>query len=464
MTEISRHAEASLFGTDGIRDRAGEGLLTDAHVERLVSATAHVLASGTELLECPPPDARTILVARDTRQSGRALFNILAEKFGGYGYVVKDLGVLPTPAVSYLATQWGSVALGVVLSASHNPADYNGIKFFSRTGEKVSDEFETALSTAFWTHRAPPETGDFSEPESVATEAFETYLKYLVGCCRRPERLQGRSVVLDTANGATFRIAPAVFRSLGMNVVTLGNEPDGMNINEACGALHPDKLADFVRGEKHTVGFCFDGDGDRMIPVGRSGSVFDGDHVLYLAARHLHAANRLPHKVVVATVMSNFGLEKALSKHGLELLRTSVGDRHVYREMLEGGHVLGGEQSGHTIFLDDAKTGDGILSAIRLLDALETDDLDLESEAGKLQRFPQVLKNVRVKQKLPFEDFPAVQETVDAAKGVLAGAGRIVLRYSGTEPLARVMIEGPDEAVTEELTDRICDAIRTHMA
>jgi phosphoglucosamine mutase len=458
---MSRGAEneVTIFGTDGIRSRSGEGLLAAKELERIVAATVHALGHGPLASGGASASRRRILIARDTRRSGEEILRSIARSFAVLGHPVLDLGVLPTPAVARLAAAWDRVALGVVISASHNPAEYNGIKFFAESGEKVSEDFERAVSRGYHAGVAPPRAPTPASFEDRSGEAFARYVDEIVSLCRRPARLRGRRVALDTAHGAAFRAAPEVFRRLGMEVVVTGNEPDGENINHACGALHAASLARFLLGAGADVGFSFDGDGDRMIPVAASGRVFDGDHVLLVAARRLLAEGRLPRRAVVATSMSNFGLEEALSALGVDLIRTDVGDRYVYREMVRGGHPLGGEQSGHTIFLDDAKTGDGILSALRLLDSLESDALDLEAEAGIMRSYPQVLKNVRVERRLPFEEFPEIGAAVARAEASLAGRGRVLVRYSGTEPLARVMVEGSVPGETEALARTISDAI-----
>ena len=480
MMGLTQDCGASLFGTDGIREKVGEGFLAPHHVQQIATAVAAVLTAEEELTseDCdssaaqdrdgggsylPPEGARSILIARDTRSSGRVLFQLLSDAFVSAGFIVKDLGELPTPAVSLLAGRDPDVALGIVISASHNPSEYNGIKFFSHRGDKASDAFEAAVSKAFWIRREPPE----AEPGTVvsaALEGFEQYVRYLVSCVRYPERLRGKRVALDTANGATYRVAPAVFRKLGMRVSTRAAEPNGENINLNCGALHPQELARLAVETESALGFSFDGDGDRMVPVGAAGTVFDGDHVLLLSTLRLVRQGLLPAKAVVATTMSNYGLERVLQEHGLELVRTDVGDRHVYAEMLRGDHPIGGEQSGHTIYRSDARTGDGILSALWLLDSLVSDTLDLEAEAGILVRLPQVIQNVRVREKLPFEQFPLVLEAVARVEKALFERGRVVLRYSGTEPLARVMVEASDHEETERLATEICEAIRSSIS
>ena len=457
----SRGTQPLIFGTDGVRARVGEGYFEDSSIEKIVAATAAVLTRPERFPEDFPPNrGRTVVVVRDTRESGSRLTESICKSFARYGHDVVDVGVLPTPGAAWLAATWPEVTLGVVISASHNPAEYNGIKFVTPGGAKISPEFESSVSNSYWRHDRPRWAGSAGKIRDRAEEGREEYISWLVRACHRPERLQGQTIAVDCANGATYEVAPEVLRRLGLKVQVVGDQPDGKNINLQCGALHPDKLAALVKSSGASLGFCFDGDGDRMIPVTAKGNILDGDHVLFLAGRHLHRAGRLPHKTVVATIMSNVGLEIALEAEGLSLLRTAVGDRNVYLAMLEGGHPLGGEQSGHLIFLEDSRTGDGILAGLRILDFLENDPLDLDREAADMRRFPQCLKNVKVRERVPFEALPKVAAAVTSAERRLAGDGRVVLRYSGTEPLARVMLEGPDPVVVEELVDSICDAIR----
>jgi phosphoglucosamine mutase len=450
-----------IFGTDGVRARVGEGYLEESSIERIVAATASVLALPDRFpADFPRGRGRTVLVVRDTRESGSHLGESISNSFARYGHDVADVGVLPTPGAAWIAATWPEVTLGVVISASHNPAEYNGIKFVTPGGAKISPEFEAAVSSAYWSQGRPPRVESVGVIRDRAEQGREAYVSWLVRVCRRPERLQGQLIAVDCANGATYEVAPEVLRRLGMKVLVMGDQPDGKNINLDCGALHPERLAALVQSKGAALGFCFDGDGDRMIPVTAKGTVLDGDHVLFLAGKHLHGTGRLPHKTVVATIMSNVGLEIALKAEGLDLQRTAVGDRNVYLAMLEGEHPLGGEQSGHLIFMEDSRTGDGILAGLRLLDVLQSDSFDLDREAGAMRRFPQLLKNVEVPEKVPFEALPKVVAAVTAAEQRLGGEGRVVLRYSGTEPLARVMLEGPDRGLVEALVDSICDAIR----
>ncbi|MBI4604282.1 MAG: phosphoglucosamine mutase [Planctomycetes bacterium] len=458
--EPAKASEWSIFGTDGVRDRAREGLLSPSSVERIAGATVSALREkGAFPEDFPPGRGGAVAIARDTRESGEDLCRQISEVFSRLGHAVVDLGVLPTPGAAWVASAWPEVLLGVVVSASHNPAEYNGIKLVAPTGAKISPGFEAAVSAAYRAGEVAPSRGAPGRIEDRSATAFEEYATWLAGSCRRPERLRGRVVALDGANGAACRVAPEVFRRLGMDVRSIGVSPDGRNINLECGALEPERLARHVVDVQACVGFCFDGDGDRVIPVTSGGRVLNGDHVLFLAGRRYHEEGRLPRRTVVATVMSNVGLEIALASSGLELLRTDVGDRNVYLAMVAGGHPLGGEQSGHLIFLDDSATGDGVLAALRLLDVLDG-SLDLEAEASAVKSYPQVLKNVRVREKVPLDALPAVAAAVEAAEARLGGEGRVVLRYSGTEPLARVMLEGPDAVLVESLADSICAAIR----
>ena len=450
-----------VFGTDGVRDRAGEGYLSAESVKKLIAATARTLEERAGFPDdFPAGRDRAVVITRDTRGSGQGLSQAVASEFSNAGYSVMDLGILPTPGAAWIAAAWKEVTLGVVISASHNPAEYNGIKFVAPSGAKISPDFERAVSAAYWRDERPRPAGAAAPIRDRSGEAFELYVDSLTRHARKPARLRGRRVALDCANGAAYRVAVEVFRRLGMLVDSMGTAPNGTNINEGCGALHPEGLARLVTEGGAAVGFCFDGDADRMIPVTAAGTVLDGDHVLYLAGRSYLRAGQLPGRTVVATTMSNIGLEIALRTQELRLLRTDVGDRNVYLAMVEGSHPVGGEQSGHIIFLDDARTGDGVLAAVRLLDLLEGDALDLAIEAAPVRRYPQLLRNVRVTSKPHFDDLPLVQEAVGRAESRLNGNGRIVLRYSGTEPLARVMIEGPDAATVEELVDGVCAAIR----
>jgi phosphoglucosamine mutase len=459
--------QATIFGTDGVRDVAGRGFLAPAAIRRLARTILVALENRTAFAsEISADRGRQIWIGRDTRASGPEIFAILADEFSSHGVEVVDLGVLPTAGVAYCASVERDCCLAIVISASHNPAEYNGIKLIAPNGAKISPDFEEAVS-AIW------HEGDETVPRSRqkgrgalidrSHDAGRIYCDFLRSIIWRPDRLRGRRIVIDAANGAAHAVAPTLFESLGMDVVSIGVEPNGSNINDGCGALHPQRLADRVRQLGAVAGFSFDGDADRMIPVTGAGRVLDGDFALALAGRGYARRGLLPRGVVVATVMSNIGLEKALAADGLRLVRTPVGDRYVYQELVREQHPIGGEQSGHLIFLDTFRTGDGLLAALRLLDVLEQDSLDLEVESRIMKRFPQILRNLEILDKRPIGELPAVQKAIALAEAELGSDGRVVVRYSGTEPLARVMIEGPDQGRVEALCDAILDAFRAEL-
>jgi phosphoglucosamine mutase len=451
-----------IFGTDGVRDKFGHGFLTPGSIARLLRATTAVLEHRGDFSRDFPGEKSSaercrVIVGRDTRASGEDIGGVVALTLKNHAYHVVDVGVVPTPGVAYLLSTKPDSALGIVISASHNPAEYNGIKFFAPTGAKVSPEFEDAVSSAYWSESAGA-MRDGGTPESDPG-AVDAYVDYLVAACRNPDALKGRRVALDTAHGATHDVAPRVFRALGAEVSTLGDQPNGENINAVCGALYPENLAKEVVARNAVYGFCFDGDGDRMIPVTESGDVLDGDITLAITGRHLQSEGRLPLKTVVATVMSNLGLEKSLAECDIELLRTPVGDRHVYESMVAEGHPVGGEQSGHLIFLDDALTGDGTLAALRLVDSLASFDWSLGGASRVMKRYPQILVNYDVARKIALDDTPEVQDVIRLAEKALDGEGRIVLRYSGTEPLLRVMVEGPESGLIERVARQIGESV-----
>ena len=461
------HKGDLIFGTDGVRDKAGSGFLAPVEVERLARAAASVLKAPERFPRDFPwaaggsggNSARRwkVLIGRDTRESGPAIGAQMGGALRRAGFAVIDLAVIPTPGVAHLAAAEPEAILGVVVSASHNPAEYNGIKFLATTGAKVTEDLEKAVSDAYWRSEAPA-----AVPEAPLEEdprGLDRYVGFLRGRMRHGTKLLGRKVVLDTAHGATFEAAPRLFQALGAEVIQIGDLPDGRNINAVCGALHPQGLARKVAEVGADFGFAFDGDGDRMIPVARDGQILDGDHVLAIAGKRFLADGLLPRKAVVATVMSNIGLEKALARDGIRLIRTPVGDRHVHKEMVLGAHPIGGEQSGHLIFLEDSPTGDGILAAMRLIDCLGGDVPDLAAEARCMVRFPQILLNYKVPRRVPLESLPGVCRAVREAEDALGGEGRVLLRYSGTEPLARVMIEGPEKSMIERLARGIGEEI-----
>jgi phosphoglucosamine mutase len=372
-------------------------------------------------------------------------------------------GVLPTPAIAALTRAVGAVG-GVVLSASHNPFADNGIKLFAAEGGKLPDAWEDAIEARLAAGEAGLRpTGAAVGRLRPVVGAEARYLALLRATAPDTLDLRGLRLVLDCAHGATFRVGPRLFRSLGAEVLALGVRPTGTNINAGVGALHPERLQARVRSAAPAIGLAFDGDGDRLMTVDEEGTVRDGDHLLAVFARALHARGALRGGLVVGTVMANLGLERALADQGIVMVRTAVGDRYVLEEMLRRGANLGGEQSGHIIFLDHATTGDGLLSALQLVRVLRESGRPLGELASRVTKFPQVLVNVPVRAKPPLNTLPAVSEVVGRWETKLDGRARILLRYSGTEPLARVMVEGDDQMTIETVGREIAAVIRTEI-
>ncbi len=441
-----------LFGTDGVRGVAGTRPLDPPTVARLGAAVVRALA-----IERP---AR-LLVGRDTRESGEWIERELARGAASQGAVVTSTGVIPTPGVAYL-TRTRDVDLGVVISASHNPFHYNGIKVFSGRGEKFDEATERAVEAivadASWT--VPAQVDAHVQIEDL----IEPYLAHTRALLPSPGALAGVRLALDMANGATTTTARRLFEGLGFSLVTLGDHPDGRNINEACGSTHPAGLAAVVVTHGCQLGVAFDGDGDRAILVDHQGRVVDGDALLLMLGLHYHRQGRLTGHTVVATVMSNIGLEIALRDRGITLVRTPVGDKYVSEEMVRSGFVVGGEQSGHVILAEHLFTGDGMATALAVLRVMAETGRDLADLAGDLVTFPQTLVNVRVREKKDVETVPQIADAMRRVRDALDGRGRVLVRYSGTEPLLRVMIEGENQATVQALAEEIADAVRTTLA
>lgn len=442
-----------LFGTDGIRGVAGSPPLDPPTIARLGRALVR-------LLEAKGLGSR-ILVGRDTRESGPWMERALARGVRSAGGEAVSAGVIPTSAVSFLTKTHGFAA-GAVISASHNPYRDNGIKVFSPLGIKIPDEWELEIEASLLgaRGRVPGSEREVDLDPSLA----EDYLEYLAGrvglADRRPD---GFRIVLDCANGAGFALAPRLLRRLGFEVVTLHGEPDGTNINRGCGSLHPEALAAEVRRTGAALGVAYDGDADRALWVDASGRLLNGDHTLFVQALHMKETGRLRTDEIVATTMSNMGLEAALAERGLRLVRTKVGDKYVHEEMVKRGANLGGEQSGHTIFLDDLPTGDGLLTSLRMLEVMVERGQGLEELVKDMPEFPQVLLNVRVRSKPDLAAFPEITAAVEEARARLGTDGRLDLRYSGTEPLARIMVEARDRALVDACAERVATAVRKHL-
>ncbi|HEY7211206.1 MAG TPA: phosphoglucosamine mutase [Bryobacteraceae bacterium] len=456
MATIQGTASRQLFGTDGIRGVAGEPPL-DARTAYALGVALGEWARRTSRKERNGAAAE-VLIGMDTRESGPWLAAQVAGGLARSGVEARFAGVITTPGVAYL-TRTGHFVAGVMISASHNPYHDNGLKVISHSGYKLPDEVELELEQAMhvWLESGAPAEPKKLQPDATLDNLYTDYLAQTVAG-KFPFRL-----TVDCANGAATEVAPRLFKRLGLEVDWIGASPDGRNINLHCGSLHLESLERRVRENASDFGIAFDGDADRALFVSGAGKIVDGDAVLYLAGSALKRAGRLPGNLVVATVMSNLGLEKALEQKGISMLRTPVGDKYVLEEMLKRGAVLGGEQSGHVIFSEYATTGDGLLTALRVLEIVRDSGQSLDELSAAIKNFPQKLVNVRVKHKRPLKDLPAVQNEIAAAEQEFGTAGRVVVRFSGTEPLARVMIEAESADAVENWTARIANAIRAEL-
>lgn len=441
-----------LFGTDGIRGVAGEYPLTPDFVARLGRVAGHVLGKHSGARK------RVVMVVRDTRASGASLQRSLTQGLAAAGMGVADGGVLPTPAVAALVPR-KKFAAGAVISASHNPAEFNGIKFFGPEGTKLSEALEQAVEAGLLAEAEPPASKKKGKAEKFAS-AGRDYLAFLRSTWPKGLSLKGFKIAVDCANGATGPVAASLFRSLGATVIVQSARPNGLNINKGCGALHPEALARVVKREGAHLGAAFDGDGDRAIFVDEEGVVRDGDYVLLAAGRHLKERGRLKKNLVVVTVMANLGLRRALASLGIDLLETAVGDKYVWQGLEKTGAVLGGEQSGHIIFREFLPSGDGLLTALQMLAVLKESGRPLSALSSLVVRYPQVLVNVKMKERTPLEDVGAYQAALKKVQAELGTAGRVLVRYSGTEPLLRIMVEGPDMPSIQAHAEALAAAVR----
>jgi len=402
-----------------------------------------------------------IVIGRDTRRSGPLLEAAMVAGLLSTGADCYTVGVLPTPGIALLTRALDAHG-GIVLSASHNPFQDNGIKLFSAEGTKFPDAWETQIETRLAADDRAPRAHGAAIGRLIHYERAEKYyVDFLTRCF--PLDLAGLTVAIDCAHGATFRVAPSVFRRLGARVVAISAQPDGTNINADCGALHPDRLQKRLRAVRADIGFAFDGDGDRLISIDHLGEIRDGDYALAIAARHMAQQRRLKANLVVTTVMANLGLDESLRAVGIRIAKTQVGDRYVHEEMLKTGANLGGEQSGHLLFPDHMPTGDGILSALALLSVVRETGEPLASLASCMRKFPQVLVNVPVRSKPPIDSIAGLGDRVGAFESEMNGVGRVLIRYSGTEALARVMIEGADAARIQAMADELAGVIRSQI-
>ncbi|HEB36300.1 hypothetical protein LCGC14_0882370 [marine sediment metagenome] len=441
-----------LFGTDGIRAVAGQSPLDYSSVYALGKALIALLKEGGF--------KPRVIIGRDTRESGewleQALFQGVNE---GQGEAV-SVGIIPTSAVSFLAKKY-SFSAGIVISASHNSYQDNGIKIFSSQGIKISDAWESKLEKAII--EAPSNVKRENTRITPQSSLGQDYVDFLKSRFSHVNLKRKIKVVLDCSNGASSLFASQVFLGLGSEVIAMGNTPDGKNINANCGSLYPQNLARKVVESKADIGVAYDGDADRAIWVDEKGRILNGDHTLFVLSRFMKEKGRLKSDYVIATAMSNMGLEKALEKLDLKLLRTQVGDKYVLEEMMKLKANLGGEQSGHTIFLDDCPTGDGILTSLKMLEAMAAYNLPLSKLVEDLEEYPQILLNVPVQKKTDFDQFPEIINAKEEIEKRLGDSGRLNVRYSGTEPVARVMIEGQDKGEIEDYASQMASVISKYL-
>lgn len=443
------------FGTDGIRGEFGRDPMTPAFIWRCGRAAAEYFAARHA--------SPLVIVGRDTRASGFILEEALASGLRAGGAMVRSVGVLPTAAIA-LATVRLQAAAGVMISASHNDAADNGIKFFGPDGFKLEDEVELRLEQLIDATPTPqgtiePRPGDFR----ARSDAFELYLDALKAALPPGFRLEGRRLAVDAAHGAAWETTPQILRELGAEVEAIGTAPDGTNINAGCGSLHPELLAAQVRARPGTIGICHDGDADRLIMIDEDGVPLDGDELMAIAATDALGRGALPTRTLVATVMSNLGLDEALTKVGGRVERTPVGDRHVLQALRAGGHRIGGEQSGHLLFLEHSPSGDGLLAALQILRVVVETGAPLKELKRVMRKYPQRLDAVKVREKRPLEAMPAVLDAVRAVEAEMGPRGRVLLRYSGTEPKARLLLEFPESAPLEAWSRRILGALQAEV-
>ncbi|MFV0438930.1 MAG: phosphoglucosamine mutase [Desulfopila sp.] len=442
-----------LFGTDGIRGVANSYPMTIEIAMQVGRAIAFIVKDQIK--------GHRIVIGKDTRLSCYMLENALAAGICSMGVDVLLVGPLPTPGISFITTSMRADA-GVVISASHNPFQDNGIKLFSSDGFKLPDALELDIEDLIFSQKmaALRPVADEVGKMSRIDDAKGRYIVFLKNTFPKNYTLDGFHIVIDCAHGATYKVAPHVFRELGAKVTTIGVDPDGTNINRDCGALHPELMAQKVKELGADLGLAFDGDGDRLIVCDEHGQIVDGDHIMAVCAQEMMRQRKLKKKTLVATVMSNMGLEVAMARMGGKLVRTAVGDRYVVECMRKKGYSFGGEQSGHLVFLDHITTGDGVLASLQLLAIMKRRKKPLSELATLMENFPQTLKNVRIARKMPVDSIADFPETVKKLEEKLGKNGRILVRPSGTEPVIRVMVEGQDMAQIEEMADELCAVIQ----
>ncbi len=439
-----------LFGTDGIRGVANKFPVTPDVGLCLGRAMVDWLG-----------DSAFLITGRDTRISGAMLECAIMSGIMSFGGNVSSAGIIPTPGLAYLVRRFDADG-GIMVSASHNPFEYNGFKPFVKGGEKLSEEQEEQIELIINNLSSPnyKEKEEVGQVKELEENPLRCYQKFLIDIIPKELSFKDMKVVVDCANGATYKVAPAVFKEIGIDTYVIHAKPDGKNINKECGAVYPESLKREVLKRKADVGFAFDGDGDRLVAVDSKGNVLTGDQLIAIFSKMLIQTKELKNPVVVTTVMSNMGLSKALKRMGITHITTKVGDRNVVKEMKRHDSILGGEESGHIIFLNHHTTGDGILSALKLLLAIKILDSPLHELAAIMEVFPQVLVNVTVKKKVEFSEIPEVMDIIKEVENALSGKGRLLLRYSGTEPVCRIMVEGEDKDQISKYAQQIASVIK----
>jgi phosphoglucosamine mutase len=469
-------SEGGLFGTDGIRDKANQGLLAPENVIRLGKIIAYLLKRTPACFKTHVPQnsplaqphlkniigKNKVIIARDTRASGRIIEQNMIQGLLSFGTDILTLGVFSTPGLAYLVRRWGA-ALGVMISASHNLADDNGIKIISPEGSKVPDKTESEIERLFFDKTFDPKLKRGTTFKFTIHHVAERTVDYTNGIIEEvvPKlSLKGLKLVVDCANGSVSQIVPPTLQRFGARLIILNDKPNGHNINLECGSLHVDKLSSIVVREKADLGIAFDGDGDRVLFVDESGETRDGDHLLGIFALRYKSINKLPNDALVSTVMANLGLEQYCQRHGVKLLRTDVGDRFVIQEMLKSGAILGGEPSGHIILLDHSSTGDGLITTLKLLQIMLDEKRPLSQLAREIPKYPQVQLDIPIRFKQPFDHISPLKYIQKRSQAVLGERGRILLRYSGTEPVARIMVEGEDQDKVSRIASEIAEVVK----
>lgn len=449
-----------LFGTDGIRATANTFPMTPDVIMKVGQALGYIIRSN-------PPRNREpkVVIGKDTRLSGYMVELALTSGLNSMGVHVKLIGPLPTPGIGFLTRDMRADA-GIVISASHNPYYDNGIKIFGPDGYKISEEIENKIESLVLEkdlNTLLSESTQLGRTKRI-DDAMGRYIVHIKNSFPLEYTLEGMRIVLDCANGASYKVAPAVFEELGAEVILLGDKPNGFNVNDKAGALYPEKMAEQVLQYRADLGVSLDGDADRVILADETGEIVNGDHILAICALHLKKKNKLVQNRIVATQMSNFGLDKILNQHGIEVLRTSVGDKYVVEEMRQHGYVLGGEQSGHIIFLDHTTTGDGCVAALNVLAVMKEQNKKLSELNNIMEDVPQVLVNVKVKNRKELETISGYNELVQNLEGQLKGQGRIFIRYSGTENVLRILVEGPDRKKIAQYAEELARFIEKSLS